>query len=151
MNMHRFYLIALTLLFTFFAGLLHAEDEDQPKVKVDRYELKEAQVWVKNQLAVAKKATATLKKVKDEKSAEKALKVFKKLLPSTEGTQTALGTAGPAKAPEGAAIEQVREKSASKIEKAGEALDTQIERIRELEIGNSDLDAVLDQLDKMEF
>ncbi len=149
--MHRFYLIALTLVFTFFAGLLHAEEQDEPKVKVDRYELKEAQLWVKDQLAVAKKATAALKKIKDEKSAEKSLKAFKKILPSTGGTQTALGTTGAPKAPEGAAIEQVREKSASKIEKAGEALDAQIERIRELEIGNSELDAVLDQLDKMEF
>ncbi len=151
MNSKRFYAIIIALFCGFFVGVLHAEEEETPKKKPDRYEVKDAQLWVKGQLNNAKKSTSILKKVKDEKSATKAVTALKKLLGSNEGEKTALGTVGAAKAPEGAAIDQVREKSAKQIEKASKDLATQIERIEALELDHPQLSDFITKLKELEY
>ncbi len=150
MNKQRFITTLFILVLTLFAGCLHAQEEEaQPKATRD--EIKEAQTWIKNQLSLAKKSTSVLKKIKDERSAKKALPAFKKFLPAVAGTNTALGKVGAAKAPEGPGIDQIREKSAKAIEKASTDLTTQIERIEALEINNTELSQRIDQLKALEF
>ncbi len=150
MNSNRFYAILIALFCGLFIGLLHAEEEE-PQKKPERYEVKDAQVWVKAQLNKAKKSTGILKKVKDEKSATKAVKALQKLLNIKEGQKTALGTVGAAKAPEGVAIDQVREKFAKQIEKASKDLATQIERIEALELDHAQLSELLAKLKELEY
>ncbi len=150
MNTHRFITSLFLLVLTFFAGVLHAEEEEATP-KATRDEIKEAQAWIKQQLNLSKKSTAILKRVKDNRSAEKSLAAFKKVLPALPGTSTGFGTTGKPKAPEGAGIDQIREKSAKAIEKASTDLTTQIERVEALEIDNPEFAKRIDQLKELEF
>ncbi len=150
MNKHRFITTLFLLVLTFFAGILHAEEEEAAP-KATREEIKEAQAWIKQQLNLSKKSIATLKRVKDNRSAEKSLASFKKFLPAVAGTSTGFGTTGKPKAPEGAGIEQIREKSAKAIEKASKDLTTQIERVEALEIDNAEFAQRIEQLKELEF
>ncbi len=150
MNTHRFITSLFLLVLTFFAGVLHAEEEEAAP-KPTRDEIKEAQAWIKQQLNLSKKSTAILKRVKDNRSAEKSLAAFKKVLPAVAGTTTGFGTTGKPTAPEGAGIDQIREKSAKAIEKASNDLTTQIERVEALEIENPEFAQRIDQLKELEY
>ncbi len=99
----------------------------------DRFEKKEAAAWVKEEMGRLKKTLAILKRVKDEKSADKAGKALLALY-EVEREQTAMGEVGPARKPEGEAMMEAEEKNAKALEKMQKAIDSQCLRIAALEL-----------------
>lgn len=118
---------------------LQADDGDSPKPSTaeSRADKKAALEWFKNAMKNKQSALKILKKVKDQKSADKAGKDLQKLF-GVKGKATAMGETGPAQKPSGAA--DLEEKSAAKLQKLQELIDAQVERINGLDIQSSELD-----------
>ncbi len=112
----------------------------------DRFERKDAAVWVKEEMNRRKKTLALLKKIKDEKSADKAAKALLALY-GVSGKQTAMGESGPAQKPTGEAYEEAEAKNARQLEKLDAAIAAQRERIEELELESSRLSEAFAAMD----
>ncbi len=112
----------------------------------DRFERKEAATWVKEEMNRRKKTLALLKRVKDEKSAEKVGKALLEMY-DAGGEETALGETGPAPKPTGEAMAAAEEKNAKALEKMQKAIAAERERIAELEIESSTLTKALNAMD----
>ncbi len=104
----------------------------------DREERKEASIWVKEEMNRRKKTLALLKKVKDEKSANKAAKALMELY-AVSGQQTALGETGPARKPTGEAFSEAEAKNTRQLEKLDAAISAQRKRIAALELKSASL------------
>ena len=94
----------------------------------------EAETWVKDEMALRKKVIAQLRKIKDERSAEKAAKVINKLLDNSSGEQTALGEVGEATRPTGEAIEAEDKKREPVVSKQKKQIAAELKRISALEL-----------------
>lgn len=113
---------------------------------VDRVALKEAKVWVKNDMKQLRSALSILKRVKDEKSAEKAGKALQKLYDKPAGKSTAMGDEAPPERPSGEEMTQVMEKNKRSFEKLQAEIEEQIQRIEELHIDNASLGTGIDMV-----
>ncbi len=113
----------------------------------DRYERQEAATWVKEEMNRLKKTQTLLKRVKDEKSAEK---VGKALLDMYEvrREQTAMGEVGPAQKPTGEAMDSAQDRSAARFEKMEKAIVVQLERIKALELESATLASAIAEVEK---
>lgn len=136
--MKKYTAIFLSLLIV-GAPLYAADDAEpaKPSAADTRYDKKEAMNWFKTTLKNKQATVKILKKVKDQKSLDKAGKELQKLY-GTKGKATAMGEAGPATKPAGAA--ELEEKNAAKLEKLDEAINAQIERIQGLELDTAEFD-----------
>lgn len=113
---------------------------------VDRVALKEAKEWVKNDIKQLRSALTILKRVKDEKSAEKAAKALHKLYDKPAGKSTAMGDEAPPERPSGEEMAQVMEKNKRSLEKLQAEIEEQIQRIEELHIDNASLGTGIDMV-----
>ncbi len=93
-----------------------------------------AETWVKDEMALRKKVIAQLRKIKDERSAEKAAKAIGTLLDTSSGKQTALGEMGEATRPTGDAIEAEDKKREPIVSKQKKQIAAELKRISDLEL-----------------
>lgn len=129
----------------FLAQPLCAQDDALPKAeqaKIEREEKKAAADWMKSEINTLRKTTALLKKIKNEKTVKKNLKDIQAMYGLSKA-QTAMGNAGPAEKPTGAAYKEQEKKNASTLEKIRKELGKEIERVRGLELDNADLEEAL--------
>lgn len=142
-------LMMLTLaLAALFAMPAMADDDDAAKSetsKVSREDKKAAADWMKRELTTIKKTTALLKKIKNEKTAKKVVKEVRSVNGLSTGS-TAMGDAKPPTKPTGDAYTEQEEKNKAQLEKLRTDLQNEIERVRGLELNNSELNEALDWL-----
>ncbi len=113
----------------------------------DRFEKQGATVWVKEEMTRLKKTLALLKRVRDEKSADKASKVLLSMY-GRAGTATAMGEVGAAQLPKGDAFAAAMGRNAPRIAALEEAVKEQCKRIAALELESADMADALDALSK---
>ncbi len=99
-----------------------------------KYARKAAESWVKDEIDTRKKVIAQLRKVKDERSAEKAAKALGKMLESSAGEQTALGEVGEMTRPTGEAMEAEDKKREPLVSKQKKQISAELKRIEALEL-----------------
>ncbi len=112
----------------------------------DRFEKQEAAAWVKEESARLRKTLALLKRVKDEKSAEKAGKALLALY-KVERKQTAMGEVAPPQKPTGEAMDTAEGKHAERFSKMQKAINDQLMRISALELDSPSLDRALEAVE----
>ncbi len=112
----------------------------------DRFEKQEAAVWVKEESARLKKTLALLKRVKDEKSAEKAGKALLALY-KVDRKQTAMGEVAPPQKPTGEAMVTAEGRNAERFNKMQKAIQDQLLRIGTLELDSPSLDRALEAVE----
>ncbi len=111
----------------------------------DRFEKQGATVWVKEEMTRLKKTLAVLKRVKDEKSAEKAAKVLQGMY-GRVGESTAMGEVGAAEIPKGEAVASAVARNAPRIAALEQAIAEQCERIDALELKSAEFASVLESV-----
>ncbi len=131
-----------------FATLAESAPAAEDRPRVDRTAVKEARSWVKKDLKQRRAALSILKRVKDEKSAEKAGKSLMKLYAEPRAKSTAMGTAAPESRPAGEEMDEALEKSKKALEKVQEDIDEQLERIEKLNLESSTLKSGLEKLNE---
>lgn len=99
-----------------------------------KYARHEAETWVKDEINLRKKVIAQLRKIKDERSAEKACKVLCDMLESGSGEQTALGEVGVMTRPTGEAMEAEDKKREALVAKQKKQIKAELKRIDALEL-----------------
>lgn len=114
-----------------------------------KYARKAAESWVKDEIDTRKKVIAQLRKVKDERSAEKAAKVISKMLESSAGEQTALGEVGEMTRPTGEAMEAEDKKRESVVSKQKKQISAELKRIEALELESPEWQAAQMLVEKM--
>ncbi len=147
------YFALLSILFCAVAVMpLMADDTETaaPVEKVSaadkRAEKKDAALWYKDYMDKKKKAATALKKVKDEKSAAKAVKLMSELYGlSGKGKQTAMGEVGEAKKPENPAIDELMTRNEKKIEKLNAAIEKEKARIDKADLLDDDLNECIEK------
>lgn len=147
------YFALLSILFCAVAVMpLMADDTEAaaPVEKVSaadkRAEKKDAALWYKDYMDKKKKAATALKKVKDEKSAAKAVKLMSELYGlSGKGKQTALGEVGESKKPENPAIDELMTRNEKKIEKLNAAIEKEKARIDKADLLDDDLNECIEK------
>lgn len=130
-------ILSLVLMVLMAVAPCYGQDEElSPSEKRQEQKLarQTAETWVKDEIALRKKVIAQLRKIKDERSAEKAAKVINKLLDTTTGAQTALGEVGEATRPTGEAIEAEDKKREPLVSKQKKQIATELKRISDLEL-----------------
>ncbi len=108
----------------------------------DRFEKQGATLWVKEEMTRLKKTLALLRRVKDEKSAEKVAKVLLEMY-GRVGERTAMGEVGAAEVPKGEAAEAAFARNAPRIQALEEAIAEQCTRIEALELTSEDFASAL--------
>lgn len=99
-----------------------------------KYAKKAAEAWVKDEIDLRKKVISQLRKIKDERSAEKASKVLNKLLASNAGEQTAMGEVGEMTRPVGDAMDAEDKKREPLVSKQKKQIESELKRIEVLEL-----------------
>lgn len=131
-------ILSLVLMVLLAVAPCFGQDEEELSPSERRQEQKmarqTAEAWVKDEMALRKKVIAQLRKIKDERSAEKAAKVINKLLETSSGEQTALGEVGEATRPTGAAIEAEDKKREPLVSKQKKQIAAELQRISDLEL-----------------
>lgn len=94
----------------------------------------EAEMWVKDEISLRKKVISHLRKIKDERSAQKACVSICKLLKNDVGEQTAMGEVGVAQRPTGDAIEAEDKKREPIVSKQKKQIAAELKRIEALEL-----------------
>lgn len=94
----------------------------------------EAELWVKDEITLRKKVIAQLRKIKDERSAQKASASICKLLKNDVGAQTAMGEVGVAQRPTGDAIVAEDKKREPIVAKQKKQIAAELKRIEDLEL-----------------
>lgn len=135
----------------FLAQPLCAQDDALPKAeqaKIEREEKKLAADWVKNEITTLRKTTALIKKVKDDKTAKKANKKLQDMY-GKKGTKkkTAMGEAGPATMPRGAAYKEQIKKNEATLTKLKRELKREITRISEIELEDDEIMGMLYEIE----
>lgn len=117
--------------------------------KEERMEKRLAADWMKEELNRLRKTTAVLKKVKNAKTAASAAKELQGMYGlGGSGQQTAMGAAGPATKPQGAAYAEQEKKNASTLKKVKTEARAEVARIQALNLNDADLDAALEWLEE---
>lgn len=130
-----FYLALAGLVLSPLAACAAEDDGEAPSAAVTREDKKAAVAWYKEDIANKKKALSLFKKVKDEKSAEKAATAVLKLYGiENEGEKTAMGVAGARVTPEGPAMEAEAKKNDKVLARLIAQLQKEQERISALNI-----------------
>lgn len=146
-------LLSLLLSLSLATTAAYAQDAEEPTPSEVRAEQKnarrEAADWVKKEMATRKKVISQLHKVKDDRSAGKAAKKLNKILNITSGEKTAMGEAGEERRPTGDAMDEEDKKKEPLVSKQKQQLDEELERIKELELDNEDLNEVLKHVEKL--
>lgn len=130
-------ILSLVLMVLMAVAPCYGQDEElSPSEKRQEQKLarQAAETWVKDEMALRKKVIAQLRKIKDERSAEKAAKVINKLLDNSSGQQTALGEVGEATRPTGEAIEAEDKKREAVVSKQKKQIAAELKRISALEL-----------------
>lgn len=97
-----------------------------------KFARKEAEAWVKEEMTTRKKVIACLRKIKDERSANKETKTLLTLLENEVGTKTALGEVGEVKRPTGEAMEEEDKKRGQAVVKQKKQIKAELKRINQL-------------------
>lgn len=140
------------LLAMVFGSMGYAQDERLKPSELrqeQKYARKAAESWVKDEIDTRKKVIAQLRKVKDEKSAEKAAKVLSKMLESSTGEQTALGEVGEMTRPTGEAMEAEDKKREPLVSKQKKQISAELKRIEDLELESPEWMAAQMLVEKM--
>ena len=123
-----------------FATLAESAPAAEDRPRVDRTAVKEARSWVKKDLKQRRAALSILKRVKDEKSAEKAGKSLMKLYAEPRAKSE--------ERPAGEEMDEALEKNKKALEKVQEDIDEQLERIEKLNLESSTLKSGLEKLNE---
>lgn len=130
-------ILSLVLLALVAVAPCFGQDEEMSpseRRQEQKFARQAAEAWVKDEMALRKKVIAQLRKIKDERSAEKAAKAISKLLETSSGEQTALGEVGEATRPTGDAIEAEDKKREPIVSKQKKQIAAELERISDLEL-----------------
>ncbi len=118
-----------------------------PAASPDRYEKQGATLWVKEEMTRLKKTLALLKRVHDEKSANKTAKALLTIYGGA-GENTAMGEVGAPQLPKGEAVAAAVARNAPRLAALEQAIAEQRERIEALELESADLARALDALSR---
>lgn len=125
---------------------LEADDAPQMSAAEKRAEKKEAALWYKDYADKKKSAGSALKRVKDERSADRAVKTIQVLYGlSSQGVQTALGEVGVAKRPESSAIDEILTRNGKKTEKLNAVIEKESARIEEAGLMTPELEECIEK------
>lgn len=120
--------------------------EPQMSAAEKRAEKKDAVLWYKDYADKKKIAGSALKRVKDDRSADRAVKTIQELYGLTSrGAQTALGEVGVAKRPESAAIDEILTRNGKKIEKLNAVIEKESARIEEAGLMTPELEECIEK------
>lgn len=111
-------------------------------------EKREAIRWLNAELKDRTHILALLKKVKDNKSADKVGASLLKAYGNKETKKTAMGDAEPPKRPTGPVMEECEKKFKAKFSKLDDGIANQLKRIEELELDSDDLKSGIEALPK---
>ncbi len=114
----------------------------------DRYEKQGATLWVKEETTRLKKTLTLLKRVKDERSAEKAGKALLEMYGDGE-ENTALGKVGPAELPKGEAVATAVARNIPRLTSLERAIEAQRQRIEALELESTTMARALEVLGRV--
>lgn len=150
--MKNLFMIALAAWVAVGALPAAAQEEGLSKAeaaKMEREEKRLAADWMKTELNNLRKTVTLLKKIKNAKTVAAPLKEIQSLYGISSGVkQTAMGEAGPASKPTGAAYEEQEKKNASTLKKVKKEISAEMERIKALELGNSELESAFEWLEE---
>lgn len=150
--MKKLFMLALAAWAAVGALPAAAQEEGVSKAeaaKMEREEKRLAADWMKAELNTLRKTVFLLRKIKNAKSVAAPLKEIQSLYGiAGGGKMTAMGEAAPASKPEGAAYEEQEKKNASALKKVKKEISAEVERIKALELGNSELESALEWLEE---
>lgn len=106
-----------------------------------RAERREAANWLKDHMQMRKRILTALKKIKNERTAERGLQAITAICrPDNAGSQTALGEVGEAPGmPETEAMQALLERNRTQIRRSDRAIQAELDRITELGLENDEL------------
>ncbi len=106
-----------------------------------RSERREAMNWLKDHMQMRKRILTALKKIKNERTAERGLRAITAICrPDNSGSQTALGEVGEAPGmPETEAMKALLERNRNQIRRSDRAIQDELDRITELGLENDEL------------
>lgn len=142
------YLSLSLAVFSAAMPLLAQDADEAPQMSAAeiRAEKKEAALWYKDYADKKKSAGSALKRVKDERSADRAVKTIQELYGlSSQGVQTALGEVGEAKRPESAAIDEILTRNGKKTEKLNAVIEKESARIEEAGLMTPELEQCIEK------
>lgn len=117
--------------------------------KIEREEKRLAADWMKNELNTLRKTVTLLKKIKNAKTVAAPLKEIQSLYGISSGVKkTAMGESAPASKPEGAAYDEQEKKNASSLKKVKKEISAEMERIKALNLDNSELESAFEWLEE---
>ncbi len=110
-----------------------------------RAERREAANWLKDHMQMRKRILMALKKIKNERTAERGLQAITAICrPDNAGSQTALGEVGEAPGmPETEAMQALLERNRTQIRRSDRAIQAELDRISELGLKNDELFAMV--------
>lgn len=113
-----------------------------------RAERREAVSWLKDHMQMRKRILSALKKIKNERTAERGLQAITNICrPDNSGSQTALGEVGEAPGmPQTEAMKALLERNRNQIRRSDRAIQAELDRITELELETGELFSMVNEV-----